>query len=97
VCEKWHELRLLDIMDNPEQNGAPKPVKPSWIVHTWERLRGLFWRDVVVGQLGESAQNVVIGKNIIQIGSLQIPFWLARVLGMTLVIIAVATTTGTGF
>lgn len=83
-------------MADPEQNGAPAPVEQSWLLRQWERLRSFFWRDVVIGQVEEGAQNVVIGKNIIQIGSLQIPYWLAIVLGITLATIAVATTAGTG-
>ena len=33
--------------------------------------------DIIAAQIGDGAKGVAVGKNIIQIGSLQIPYWLA--------------------
>ncbi len=36
--------------------------------------------DVIAGQVGEGAKNVVVGKNIIQIGTIKVPIWFAMLL-----------------
>ena len=50
--------------------------------------RGARWRDVIIGQVGEGATNVVIGKNNIQINvggrNLALPIWL-----ITLALVAI--------
>jgi len=52
----------------------------NWLMRQWQRLRGGPWRDVVIGQVGEGASNVVIGKNNIQINvggrNITLPVWL---------------------
>lgn len=80
-------------MSDPQHDDESKQ---PWVLRQWQRLRGLFVHDVVIGQVEEGGRNVVIGKNIIQIGSLQIPLWLASVVGITLVLITVGTLTSTG-
>jgi hypothetical protein len=51
----------------------PPPPKPSLL----QRLRGLFARarsgDVIVANVGQGASDVVVGKNILKIGTLVIP------------------------
>jgi tetratricopeptide repeat protein len=51
----------------------PPPPKPSLL----QRLRGLWARarsgDVIVANIGQGASDVVVGKNIIKIGTLVIP------------------------
>ena len=52
----------------------------NWLLRQWSRLRGARWRDVVIGQVGEGATNVIIGKNNIQINvggrNMTLPIWL---------------------
>jgi tetratricopeptide (TPR) repeat protein len=52
-------------MDPTEQH-EPN-ADPTWLHRQWDRVRHLWARDVVIGQVGEGATNVVIGKNNIQI------------------------------
>ncbi|MCL4863511.1 MAG: hypothetical protein KJZ93_29165 [Caldilineaceae bacterium] len=56
------------------------PSQPNWLLRQWERLRQARWRDVIIGQVGEGATNVVIGKNNVQINvsgrNLTMPIWL---------------------
>jgi hypothetical protein len=51
----------------------PSPPKPSLL----QRLRGLFARarssDVIVANVGQGASDIVVGKNILKIGTLVIP------------------------
>ena len=42
--------------------------------------------DYIAGHIGENARNVAVGKNIIQIGSLQIPYYLAVIIALCLLI-----------
>jgi len=49
-----------------EQN-PPPTTTPSWLHQQWQRARGLWARDIILGQVGEGATNVVIGKNNVQI------------------------------
>jgi len=49
-------------------------------------------RDTIVAQIGEDAHNVVVGKNIIQIGALQIPRYLILIIAggvLALIVIGV--------
>ena len=68
---------------NEDQN-----QQPNWPLRQWSRLRGARWRDVIIGQVGEGATNVVIGKNNIQINvggrNLALPIWL-----ITLALVAI--------
>jgi tetratricopeptide (TPR) repeat protein len=54
--------------------------QPSWLLRQWSRLRRERWRDVVIGEVGEGASNVIIGKNNVQINvsgrNLTLPIWL---------------------
>lgn len=56
------------------------PRQPNWLRRQWDRLRHAHWRDVIIGQVGEGATNVVIGKNNVQINvsgrNLTLPIWL---------------------
>jgi len=60
----------------------------SWLQRQWQRVRALWARDIVIGQVGEGATNVVIGKNNIQINvagrNLTLPIYL---IGATLVLV----------
>jgi tetratricopeptide (TPR) repeat protein len=60
---------------------------PSWLVRQWRRLRGKRRDgDTILAEVGEDARGVAVGKNIIQIGSLQIPIWLAVLVAAAVVI-----------
>ncbi|MEZ4616470.1 MAG: hypothetical protein R2867_13340 [Caldilineaceae bacterium] len=50
-----------------EQEQQPTESDISWIQRQWARVRLLWARDVIIGQVGEGATNVVIGKNNVQI------------------------------
>ncbi|MEZ4735334.1 MAG: hypothetical protein R3E79_50220 [Caldilineaceae bacterium] len=69
-----------DVSDNNQQRNWLQRILDRWHVYA----RG----DVIAGQVGEKASNVLIGKNLIQIGSIKMPIWLA-VLAATGVIIGV--------
>lgn len=47
---------------------APETPEPeqNWLQQQWQRVRQLYNRDVVIGQVGEGATNVIIGKNNVQ-------------------------------
>ncbi len=51
------------------------------------RRRRLFSRpaDTIVGQVGDNARSVIIGKNVIQIGRVNVPVWLVFAFGSILV------------
>lgn len=50
--------------------------------------------DVIAAQVGEGAQHIAVGKNIIQIGSLQIPRWLAfTILGLLVLMMVIGGST----
>jgi hypothetical protein len=57
--------------------------------HWWDRLPSFLKRkerrDVIVGDVGEGARGVVVGKNVVQIGTLVLPARLALVLVVLLV------------
>ncbi len=55
----------------------PQPTSSTgWLKHTLDRLLGRSNRaDVIAANVGEGAQGVAVGKNIVQIGSIIIPFW----------------------
>lgn len=61
-----------------------------WLQRQWQRVRNLWARDIVIGQVGEGATNVVIGKNNVQINvggrNLTLPIWL-----ITLLLLAIVT------
>ncbi len=46
--------------------------------------------DTIAAQIGEDARNIVVGKNVIQIGTLQIPLFLALLIAGGLVVIAIS-------
>lgn len=42
--------------------------------------------DVIAAHIGEDSQNVVVGKNIIQIGALKIPYWVIALMVIGIII-----------
>jgi tetratricopeptide (TPR) repeat protein len=62
-----------------------------WLQRQWQRVRNLWARDIVIGQVGEGATNVVIGKNNVQINiggrNLTLPIYL--IVGTLLVILGI--------
>ena len=68
---------------------SQEPEKPkseqdaNWLRRQAQHGRAKETGDTIAAQVGEGAQNVAVGKNIIQIGSIQVPRWLAfAVLGL---------------
>ncbi len=69
---------------------APRPPDPTTQPSGWRSrlpgwLRGRGQGDIIIGDVGQQARDVTIGKNIIQIGQLNIPVWL--ILGLVGVVI----------
>jgi len=60
-------------MANQASTPQPPPPKPSLL----QRLRGLWARarsgDVIVANIGQGASDVLVGKNILKIGTLDDP------------------------
>jgi tetratricopeptide (TPR) repeat protein len=52
-----------------------KKDKQNWLRELLGRTQGQERGDVIAGQVGQQAQGVAIGKNIVQIGALVIPVW----------------------
>ncbi|MEX1020541.1 MAG: tetratricopeptide repeat protein [Litorilinea sp.] len=62
---------------SPENASSADTARPNWLARQWQRLRrGKAAGDTILAQVGEEARHVVVGKNIIQIGTLAIPMWL---------------------
>lgn len=71
-------------MTEPTRDSTESP-EPSWLLRQWERLRSIQWRDVIIAQIGDNAQNVAVGKYIFQLNiagrNLAIPIiWIALAL-----------------
>jgi tetratricopeptide (TPR) repeat protein len=69
----------------------PPSIQPvPWLQRQWQRLRQRAWQDVIIGEVGPGASNVIIGKNNIQINvagrNLSLPVWL--------IVLALATVAG---
>jgi len=60
----------------PDQSTEHHEQEPSWIEKQWARLRGRRSDDVILAHIGEGADGIAVGKNIIQIGTFSIPLWL---------------------
>ena len=65
--------------------------KQSWLRSWLQRGRAQKAGDTIAAQIGESARNVVVGKNVIQIGTLQIPFYLAVIIAVGVGLITLST------
>jgi len=61
-----------------------QPDNQSWLRRRQRRTPG----DTITAQIGEDARNIVVGKNVIQIGTLQIPFYLAAIIAVGVLIVA---------
>lgn len=76
--------------ETPEPNRKPANA-PGWLNRMLQRFSQRAQGDVIATQIGENARNVVVGKNVIQIGTLQIPFYLAVLIAVGVIIIGVST------
>ncbi|MEZ4860586.1 MAG: hypothetical protein R3C14_04740 [Caldilineaceae bacterium] len=54
---------------DPKSNGEPQAG--LWLRRQWLHLRTMRVRDIIIGQVGERATNVIIGKNNVQIVTTQ--------------------------
>ena len=63
-----------------------RPANQSWLSRRLPRPRPP--GDTISAQIGEDARNIVVGKNVIQIGTLQVPFYLAAIIAAGVLIIA---------
>ena len=78
-------------MPEPSNNQPTENQQPYWLNRWKKRFSQRAQGDVITTQIGENARNVVVGKNVIQIGTLQIPFYLAVLIAVGVVIIGVST------
>lgn len=64
-------------------------TKLPWLHRQWQRVRALWARDIIIGQVGEGATNVIIGKNNVQVNvggrNLTLPIWLIALLLLAIV------------
>jgi hypothetical protein len=67
----------------------PPQPKPTWLARLRQRLARLRGGDVIVTNIGQGASDVVVGKNIIKIGTLVIPA-LPAVIALILLVSGVA-------
>ena len=74
----------------PEPN-QEKQASQSWLRRWLQRGRAQKAGDTIAAQIGESARNIVVGKNVIQIGTLQIPFYLAVIIAVGVGLITLST------
>src|SRR5690242_17319724 len=70
----------------PEPNQKQSPPQ-NWLQRWLTRGRNQPAGDTIGAQIGENARNIVVGKNVIQIGRLELPFYLAVPLVVGLLII----------
>ncbi len=67
ICFPGGKGTLLRFSLMIPQEQQPPETEPAWLQRQWQRVRHLWARDVIIGQVGEGATNVVIGKNNVQI------------------------------
>ena len=65
-----------------------QPDQQSWLRRLFPRRSVVQDGDTISAQIGEDARNIVVGKNVIQIGTLQVPFYLAAIIAAGVLIIA---------
>ncbi|MCX6044892.1 MAG: hypothetical protein NT075_07245 [Chloroflexi bacterium] len=71
-------------------NRSEEPQPPNRLRRLRQRLKNRPGGDTISAQIGENVRNVVVGKNVIQIGALQIPLALALLMAVGLVVIAIS-------
>ncbi|CAN5555489.1 hypothetical protein BH10CHL1_BH10CHL1_23670 [soil metagenome] len=71
-------------------NRSEEPDQLTWLQRQRQRFGQRKAGDVISAQIGEDVRNVVVGKNVIQIGTLQIPRVLALLIVAGLVVIAIS-------
>src|SRR6266436_4082983 len=78
-------------MPDESQNNQDHQDNRNWLRRWLQRGRDQQASDMIAAQIGENARNVVVGKNVIQIGTLQIPMYLAVIIAAGVVISAAST------
>ncbi len=76
--------------EEPEQR-PEQPDQQSWLRRWLSLGRQPRSGDIIAGQIGENARNIVVGKNVIQIGTLRVPRYLALAIAAGLALIAFST------
>ena len=66
---------------------SEQQVKQNWLRRFLQRGREQQANDTISAQIGADARNIVVGKNVIQIGTVQIPFYLAAIIAAGVLII----------
>jgi tetratricopeptide (TPR) repeat protein len=78
-------------MPESSNNNLSDNHQTNWLQRLIQRFSQRPQGDVIAAQIGEDARNVVVGKNVIQIGTLQIPFYLAVIIAAGVVLITLST------
>jgi tetratricopeptide (TPR) repeat protein len=77
-------------MPREQQTDSERKNNRRWLEHLLRHFIGKRPGDTVAANIGEGARDVVVGKNIIQIGTLKIPIWILGVIALSVVIGAIA-------
>lgn len=64
-------------MSEKSPGSEDEPSSQGWLQRVRLRRASKEAGDVIAAQIGDSAANVTVGKNILQIGSIKLPRWLA--------------------
>lgn len=77
---------------HPTSKNNFQPQKQNWLTGLLQRFLGTAPGDVIAAEMGANAHNIVVGKNIVQIGALKIPIWVlfvvtaATIIGISIAI-----------
>ncbi len=67
-CDGAFRIRHYDrSTGSPATDNPSKDDGQSWLRRQWANLRGGRWRDVIIANIGDDAENIAVGKNIFQI------------------------------
>ncbi len=77
-------------MSEPSDKRPTENQQTNWLQRQRQRFGPHKAGDIIAAQIGEDGRNIVVGKNVIQIGTLQIPLFLALLIAAGLVVIAIS-------
>ena len=79
---QWRCQPQEPMSEQPSQDRSSRRSRLARLLPwNWRRGRG----DTIQASVGKEAQFVVVGKNVIQIGRVQVPIWLAAVSALAIV------------
>src|SRR5262249_6220566 len=80
-------------MPEQEEPRLDDHEKHNHLLYFLQHLRDRMRFDTITAQIGPNAQGVIVGKNIIQIGSLQIPMYLIFIFALGTIVVVTAVIT----